>query len=228
MDMTAATAILSQPIISLVIVDDHPMFRRGIEQLVAQDGGFAVLAQAGSGQDGVDAVLLHRPDLAIIDLHMKGMDGIAVTRALQAAGCRSRLIMLTVSDSQLDIVEALNAGASGYLLKDMEPEHFCAELRKAAGGQTVLAPEARQVLDTADADAPTLGGACWDSLTAREQETLELLARGASNKLIARALDIAVSTVKVHVKHVLQKLELRNRFEAAVWMQQRGRGGAGL
>ena len=128
--------------------------------------------------------------------------------------------MLTVSDSSFDVMEALNAGASGYLLKDMEPDEFCVKLRQVAAGGTVLSAEVGGLLAKPQPPSKESVDQRWTSLTIREQETLELVSKGASNKIVARALGIAESTVKVHVKHVLQKLNLRNRFEAAVWLRE--------
>ena len=127
--------------IRLVVVDDHALFRRGIGQLLSMYGDIQVVAEAASGAEGIEAVLTHRPDVALVDLHMKGLDGISVIRALQSAGSTTRLVMLTVSDSSFDVMEALKAGASGYLLKDMEPDEFCLKLRQVAAGGTVLSSE---------------------------------------------------------------------------------------
>lgn len=209
------------PPISVVVVDDHALFRKGIQQLLAMHEDIAVVAEAATGNEGIEAVLTHRPDIALVDLHMKGLDGISVVRALKAAGSEARLVMLTVSDASFDVMEALNAGACGYLLKDMEPEEFCVKLRQAVAGKTVLSEAVGGLLAKAQPGVRTVSDDGWSALTAREQETLELVSRGASNKIIARAMGIAESTVKVHVKHVLQKLNLRNRFEAAVWLRER-------
>lgn len=127
--------------IRLVVVDDHALFRKGIGQLLSMYGDIQVVAEAASGAEGIEAVLTHRPDVALVDLHMKGLDGISVIRALQSAGSTTRLVMLTVSDSSFDVMEALKAGASGYLLKDMEPDEFCLKLRQVAAGGTVLSSE---------------------------------------------------------------------------------------
>lgn len=205
--------------ISVVIIDDHALFRKGIQQLVSAYSDINVVAEVSNGSDGIEAVLKHQPDIALIDLHMKGVDGISVVRALKAAGSPSRLVMLTVSDSELDVMEALNAGASGYLLKDMEPEELCSMLRQVSAGDMVLSEGAERLMPRLSVPDADLADAAGTPLTAREQEILELLSRGASNKLVARTLGIAESTVKVHVKHVLQKLNLRSRFEAAVWVR---------
>ena len=208
------------PPIRIVVVDDHALFRRGVGQLLSMYPDIRVVADAPSGAEGSEASLTHRPDVALIHRHMKGLDGISVIRALQSAGSPTRLVMLTVSDSSFDVMEALKASAAGYLLKDMEPDEFCRKLRQVAAGGTVLSPEVGGVLAKPQAANRESIDAGWASLTVREQETLELVSKGASNKIIARSLGIAESTVKVHVKHVLQKLNLRNRFEAAVWLRE--------
>lgn len=212
---------LDEAPIRVVVIDDHALFRKGIRQLLAMFGGLDVVAEAANGRDGIEAILTHQPDVALVDLHMKDLDGVSVVRAVKAAGCTSRLVMLTVSDASLDVMEALNAGAQGYLLKDMEPDELCIKLHQAAAGATVLSANVGGLLARPTPSARENKDSAWSSLTLREQETLELVSRGASNKIIARSLGIAESTVKVHVKHVLQKLNLRNRFEAAVWLRDR-------
>ncbi len=139
--MTGAPPGAEGASIRLVVVDDHALFRKGIGQLLSMYGDIQVVAEAASGAEGIEAVLTHRPDVALVDLHMKGLDGISVIRALQSAGSTTRLVMLTVSDSSFDVMEALKAGASGYLLKDMEPDEFCLKLRQVAAGGTVLSSE---------------------------------------------------------------------------------------
>lgn len=206
--------------VRLVVVDDHALFRKGVSQLLAMYDDIEVVAEAATGTEGIEAVLTHRPDVALIDLHMKGLDGISILRALKTAGSATRLVMLTVSDSSFDVMEALNAGASGYLLKDMEPGEFYMKLRQVAAGGTVLSAAVGGVLARPQPPSKQTLNEHWASLTVREQETLELVSKGASNKIVARALGIAESTVKVHVKHVLQKLNLRNRFEAAAWLRE--------
>jgi len=151
---------------------------------------------------------------------MRGMGGIETLRALREADLAARILILTVSDAADDLVAAIRAGADGYLLKDMEPDEFCLKLRQVAAGGTVLSAEVGGILAKPQPPSRESIDAGWASLTAREQETLELVSKGASNKIVARSLGIAESTVKVHVKHVLQKLNLRNRFEAAVWLRE--------
>jgi two-component system, NarL family, nitrate/nitrite response regulator NarL len=207
--------------ISVVIVDDHALFRRGVRQLLKSDPGVTVLAEASCGRDGIDLVMRTTPDVALVDLHMRDIDGVTLIRAARSAGSQTRFIMLTVSDSRHDLDAALEAGAAGYLLKDMEPEDLCKMVRAAAGGhrpvaEPLLNGRGRGPGEFWSAEA----GVLWETLTDREREILKLVGQGASNKMIANLLGIAESTVKVHVKHLLSKLKVRSRVEAAIWLQE--------
>ena len=207
---------------TLLIVDDHPLFRKGVVQLVNGTGQFSLVGEASSGAEGIELAYAHQPDMILLDLNMKDMSGIDVLKVLKAADLDSRVIMLTVSDQQEDLVAALRAGADGYLLKDMEPEDLVAHLKEAARGQMVLSPALAGLLAHAlrqESKPKTVSEA---GLTEQEEKILEHIATGKSNKLIARELGIAEGTVKVHVKHLLKKLNLKSRVEAAVWAVARG------
>lgn len=203
---------------SIVTIDDHPLFRKGVADLIAMDEMLHLVGEASSGEEGVALVKQVEPELVLLDLNMKGMDGIATLKALKELDLSSRVIMLTVSDQEENVVAALRAGADGYLLKDMEPEQILEYLRMAAEGRMAISDRLTELLahalrnDTQPRE-PDMAG-----LTERENEILELIASGMSNKLIARKLDISEGTVKVHVKHLLKKLNLRSRLEAAVWV----------
>ncbi len=202
---------------TLLIVDDHPLFRKGVVQLINDTGRFVLVGEASSGAEGIELAYAHHPDMILLDLNMKDMSGIDVLKVLKAADLDSRVIMLTVSDQQEDLVSALRAGADGYLLKDMEPEDLVALLVEAARGQMVLSPGLAGILAHAlrqDNKPKTVDEA---GLTEQERKIVERIAAGKSNKLIARELNIAEGTVKVHVKHLLKKLNLKSRVEAAVW-----------
>jgi two-component system nitrate/nitrite response regulator NarL len=149
---------------------------------------------------------------------MQGMDGLETLRAMRNADVSSRIIMLTVSDSYEDVVCAITYGADGYLLKDMDPEKILEKLKDAALGKMVISEKLIHVLASAIRGGSDKKSNVLAKLTSREHEILKLIAKGMSNKLIARELDISDGTVKVHVKHVLKKLELNSRVEAAVWM----------
>ena len=206
---------------SVIIIDDHALFRRGVSQMISADPEFVMVAEAATGAEGVELVEQLKPDLVLIDLNMKGMNGLQVLAHIKEAKLESRCIMLTVSDAENDLLEALRAGADGYLLKDMEPEDLCANLKKAMSGVTVLHESLTEILKNALIH-PNLNKHEDDvSLTEREREILECLANGLNNKTIARALGISDTTVKVHIKHLLSKLKLTSRLEAAVWAHRK-------
>jgi two-component system nitrate/nitrite response regulator NarL len=200
----------------LLVIDDHPLFRKAVLQLVAMAGGFEVVGEASGGREGLELAQGLQPDMILLDLNMKEMSGIEVLKVIKSWGLDARVVMLTVSDDAADLVAALRAGADGYLLKEMEPEDLLAKLQEAAAGQVTLTERLTRLLahslreDNKPRDPDQAG------LTEQERRTLELIAQGKSNKLIARELDIAEGTVKVHVKHLLRKLNLRSRVEAAV------------
>ena len=202
----------------ILLIDDHPLFRKGLAQLVSAGDEMALAGEVGDGAGGLALALELDPDLILIDLNMKPMGGIDTLKALKAAGVRGRCIILTVSDDERDVLEAMRAGADGYLLKDMEPEELHQQLRRAAAGTVVLGSSVAGLLAHALAAPPSAPQAV--DLTDREREILNLLAAGRSNKEIARELGISDATVKVHIKHVLRKLSLKSRLEAAVWALQ--------
>ena len=201
----------------LLIIDDHPLFRKGVLQLVSSEPEFDVVGEASCGSDGIDLVRQLAPDMILLDLNMIDMNGIEVLKAIKASGSEARVVMLTVSDQADDLVAALRAGADGYLLKEMEPEHLLVKLKEAADGQVTLTERlasrlAHSLRADATPKAPDQAG-----LTDQEGRILDLIAAGMSNKAIARELNISDGTVKVHVKHMLRKLGLHSRLEAAVW-----------
>jgi len=201
----------------ILLIDDHALFRKGVAQLVGMDPELEIVGEAGSGREGLALAQTLHPDVILIDLNMKEMDGIETVRAMKAAGIAARFIMLTVSDSEDDVVAALRAGAHGYLLKDMEPEDLCATIKKAARGGMVLGANLADNLARALVDDKPQAGVTPSGLTKREQEILNHLCAGMSNKAIARELNISDSTVKVHIKHLLRKFNLKSRLEIAVW-----------
>ena len=206
----------------VLIVDDHPLLRRGVRQLLDLDPEFETVAEAGSGEEALALAASHRPDLILLDFNMVGLNGIETLEALREAGLDTRVIMLTVSDHDGDVVSALRAGADGYLLKDMEPEDLLDHLRRAARGMLVISEELTTVLARALGRDTHGNGEARPELTGREREILRLIARGLSNKMIARQLEITEGTIKVHVKNLLKKLGMRSRVEAAVWAVGQG------
>lgn len=201
----------------ILLIDDHPLFRSGVAQLVRSDPELALAGETSDGATGLELARRLDPDLILIDLNMKPMNGIETLRALKAAGVRARCVMLTVSDDGRDVLEAMRAGADGYLLKDLEPEELSERIKQAVHGGMVLEGSLAGVLAHALNEPPRLPHA---ELTEREQEILALLADGRSNKEIARVLGISDATVKVHIKHLLRKLNVKSRLEAAVWALQ--------
>jgi two-component system nitrate/nitrite response regulator NarL len=202
---------------SIVLVDDHPMMRKGIRQLIEIQDGLEVVAEAGSGEEALEMAHQHNPDVILMDLNMKGMDGIQTVAALRQKGINACILMITVSDNDSDVIAALRAGADGYLLKDVEPEELLQAIVSAERGQLKLSPQLTQALARNIRQQTNTAAAAVSQLTGRELEILGLIAAGSANKHIARDLGISEATVKVHVKHLLKKLNFRSRVEAAVW-----------
>ncbi len=205
----------------ILLVDDHPLLRTGVAQLIALEEDMETISEASNGEEAVALAIELDPDLILLDLNMKGMNGIDTLSALRDAEITSRIVMFTVSDNQEDVVAALQAGADGYLLKDMEPDDLIKKIRLAAHGQLVLSEELTELLALAiqsksrkdnKSDAKTM--------TKRERQILKLISAGMTNKHIARKLDITEGTVKVHIKHLFKKLGLKSRVEAAIWAME--------
>lgn len=209
---------MSNPIgYSVLIVDDHPLFRKGAAQLLELDDRFELLDEASGGSHGLTLACQLSPDLILLDMNMKDIDGIQTLKAMRDAGVKSKIIMLTVSNSEKNLVSAMRNGADGYLLKDMEPEDILNKLDAVFSGQPAFSDEMSALLiNSLRKDTPTQS-ISDASLTEREDEILALIARGRNNKLIARELGISDGTVKVHVKNLLRKLNLSSRLEAAIW-----------
>jgi len=217
-----------EPPYTVLVIDDHPLFRKGAEQLIKLDEDFELVGGATNGEEGIALTRQLKPDLVLLDLNMRGMDGISVLKELKASRHESVVIMLTVSNSEDDIVEALRCGADGYLLKDMEPEEILIKLHRAIGGQTVLDESISTLLANVLRNENRSPPPNQIEFTSREEQVVSLIAEGKSNKVIARELGISDGTVKVHVKNVLRKLNLSSRLEAAVWAFEHGYSSGGL
>lgn len=207
---------------TLLLIDDHPMLRNGLKQLIALDERLEVVAEAGNGIEGVALAQQHDPDLILLDLNMPGLNGLVTLSRLREISLSGRVVVFSVSDDEEDVVTALKRGADGYLLKDMEPEALLKALHQAAAGQTVLSETLTPILVARlreDRPAPARD---INQLTRRERDILQLISAGMTNKAIARKLGISESTVKVHVKYLLKKMNLKSRLEAAVWALQSG------
>jgi two-component system nitrate/nitrite response regulator NarL len=205
--------------LKVVLVDDHSLCRNGLTDLLQHRGGMQVAASTGDPAEVVGLLRRHEPDLVVLDLRMPTTDGLSVLRQVRGEGVQTPAVILTMSDSQDDLAAALRAGVKGYLLKDMEPEDVIASIGRAARGELAVAPAL--TLKLANMLQAGAGGPerrdLLSLLTERERQILEHLARGESNKTIARALDISHDTVKLHVRHILTKLNLNSRVEAAVF-----------
>lgn len=208
---------MTQTELNVAIVDDHPLFRRGLIQLLGTIPQFQLVGEASCGRDGIDLVKRLKPDVLLLDLNMKDMSGQEVLKEVKAGDLDTRVIMITVSDQGEDLVAALRNGADGYLLKDMEPEQMVESLKAAANGKLTISEALTHILAAALRGQNRPENLLDADLTDQEVRILERIATGMSNKLIGRELDIAEGTVKVHVKHILRKLNLKSRVEAAVW-----------
>lgn len=209
---------MSEPI-EVILVDDHTLFRKGLAELLEGRGGIRVAGATGSPEEASRLVREQKPDVLVMDLNIPPHGGLALLRNLHAEGWTGPTLILTVSDAEDDLANAMRCGARGYLLKDMEPDDLVDALQRAVRGETVVAPAMTlklvnllQVGPKSAARENLLG-----QLTTREREILDHLAHGESNKAIARALDISHDTVKLHVRHILSKLNLTSRVEAAVF-----------
>jgi DNA-binding NarL/FixJ family response regulator len=201
----------------VVIADDQPMMRAGFKAVLEAGGKVAVVAEAGTGEEAVEVANAHSPDVVLMDIRMPGMNGIEATRQLP----RQRVLILTTFGLDEYIIEALRAGASGFLLKDAPTEEVIAAVFAVASGDAVLSPAVtRQLLDQVGRRLPAAVSRCsgpLDTLTDRELEVLRLLAAGLSNAEIADALVVSDATVKSHVSRLLNKLGLRDRVQAVIY-----------
>ena len=214
--------------VSLLVVDDHTLFRRGLIALLSQDAGLAVLGEAGDAAEALRLAPVLRPDVILLDNHLPGVTGVDAIAGLREVAPASRVLMLTVSEDGEDLAAALRNGAQGYLLKTIDGDLLAQAIRRAARGEPVVSPELMGKLVAAfqtqgAPEVPPLPEGPASPLSPREEEVLREIARGASNKEIARALDIAETTVKIHVQHILRKLSLSSRVQAAVYASDRQR-----
>ena len=226
--------------IQLLLVDDHTLFRRGLKALLEQDERFTVSAEAGDVGEALRCLQRERPDVILLDNHLPGVRGVDAIPALKEAAPAARVLMLTVSENENDLAAALQAGADGYLLKTVESDQLADTIVKVLEGESVISPEmmtklvsvfrTRPAAPVAEPGAPAVvapepsreAQAAVGLLSPREREILLLIARGDSNKHIARELDIAETTVKIHVQHILRKLGLSSRVQAAVFATSSG------
>ena len=219
--------IAAQPI-RVLVVDDHTLFRRGLIALLARDARFQVVAEAGDANEAHQRAAATQPDVILLDNHMPGVNGIDALAGFKASAPQARVLILTVSEDERDLAAALRGGARGYLLKTMDSEMLASAIQRTMAGESVVSPEmtsklvsAFQAGQGAAAPPPAVDADPIHSLSPREREILALIAKGASNKEVARELNIAEATVKIHVQHILRKLNLSSRVQAAVYMAER-------
>lgn len=208
---------MSGATIRIVVADDHPVVRDGVRSMLGAVPDFEVVGEAASGPEAVAQVLASDPDVVVMDLRMPGGDGVAAVGELRRRGARAAVLVLTTYDTDADTVAAIEAGATGYLLKDTPAEELFAAVRATAAGETVLSPAV--VARLASHVRSPSGGT---SLTAREREVLVLVAQGTSNRAIAEALFVSEATVKTHLVHVYDKLGAADRAAAVAIAYDRG------
>lgn len=207
----------------VLLIDDHALFRIGLRELLERRG-IEVVDAIGDGDAGIQQVEKLLPDIVLLDMRMPQMSGIEVLKQLRERQLKMAVSMLTTSREEKDVIESLQFGAQGYLLKDMEPDDLITALNNIMGGNTVVAPELTSILAKAvqgESVESDNGGDIFSDLTPRESEILCHLAEGQSNKVIANHLGISEGTVKLHVKAILRKLEVNSRVEAAVLAVER-------
>ena len=215
--------------IRVLVVDDHTLFRRGLTALLAGEARFAVVGQAGDAGEAQRQAAALQPDVILLDNHLPGVNGVDALAGLREVAPQARVLMLTVSEDERDLAAALRGGALGYLLKTADSDLLASAIERAMQGASTISPEMTGKLVTAfqtlhtgsDAAAQPPDADPIHSLSPREHEILNHIARGASNKEIARALDIAETTVKIHVQHILRKLNVSSRVQAAVYAAAR-------
>ncbi len=216
---------MSQPKIRLLVVDDHTLFRRGLIALLSQDDRFEIAGEAGDVSEALRVLPLVRPDLVLLDNHLPGVKGVDAIPSFKESQPELRVMMLTVSEDEEDLSRALQAGADGYLLKTSESDQLCDAIVKVYDGQSMISPQMMGKLVAAlrgqgaparPVEPPPASPHALDKLSPREREILLLISKGQSNKQIARELDIAETTVKIHVQHIFKKLDLSSRVQVAV------------
>jgi DNA-binding NarL/FixJ family response regulator len=209
----------------VLIVDDHDLFRSGLRNLLEVEDGIEIIGEAAGGQEAVKIVRELAPDVVVMDLNMPGMGGVEATRHITTLAPLTRVVMLTISDQDNDVIDAILAGACGYLLKDSSIQDLMAGIRAAALGESLISPTiAAKVLQRlrASSTRPEIETTIRTELSDREIEVLKLIANGKDNAMIAAELHISPKTVKNHISNILMKLQIDNRIQAAVYAVRSG------
>ena len=213
--------------IRVLLVDDHTLFRSGIKSLLQRNEDFEVVGEAGDGLEGIKRARSLAPDVVLLDLHMPGVSGLEAVKVIAEEMPAVRILMLTVSEDAEDLMEALRSGASGYLLKNIETDVLVDAIRRTAQGDSVVSQQMTAKLIQGVRTPPRADPVIErDRFSPRERDILSCLAQGASNKEIARSLDLAESTVKIHVQNIFKKLNMSSRVQVALYAVEHGYGQA--
>ena len=207
---------------TILIIDDHPLFRKGVQQLLSMDEQYEIVGEAADGVTGLSMIESLAPDMVLLDLNMEVMSGLDVLEEIKKRGLETEVVIMTVSNQDSDVARAIHLGADGYLLKDMEPEDILTKLGQVSEGSVVMDDSVSMLLANilkSGNHSTTLENV---KLTQRETEIMGLLVLGMNNKLMARELNISDGTVKVHIKNILRKTKVNSRLEAAVWAINHG------
>ncbi|MBX9810836.1 MAG: response regulator transcription factor [Burkholderiales bacterium] len=209
----------------IFLIDDHNLFRSGVKALLVRQPDFEVVGEAADGLEGLKRAKQLKPDVVLLDLNMPGISGREAVKMLVEELPQTQVLMLTVSEDAEDLIDTLKSGARGYLLKNIDADYLVDSIRRAARGEAVMSPQMTSKLvhglqSGGAAAAPAVPEK--DRISPRERDILELLARGASNKEIARELGLSESTVKIHMQNILRKLNLSSRVQAAVYAVEHG------
>ena len=212
--------------IRVLLVDDHALFRSGVKTLLQRHDEFEVVDEAADGLEGIKRARSLKPDVVLLDLHMPGVGGLEAVKVISEEIPGARVLMLTVSEDAEDLMEALRAGACGYLLKNVEMDALLDAIRRAAQGDSVVSPQMTAKLISGVREQPRASTRLVerDRFSPRERDILVCLAQGESNKEIARALDLAESTVKIHVQNIFKKLNMSSRVQVALYAAEQGYG----
>ncbi len=211
--------------IRVVLVDDHTLFRSGIKSLLQRHDDFEVVAEAGDGLEGIKRVRSLQPDVVLLDLHMRGISGLEAVKVIVEEVPGAHVLMLTVSEDAQDLMEALRAGACGYLLKNIETDTLIDAIRRAAQGESVVAQQmTAKLIEGVRNPPPENQEPEREKFSPRERDILAALAQGDSNKEIARKLNLAESTVKIHVQNIFKKLGMSSRVQVALYAVENGYG----